>query len=111
MKSIYIRKGNLLYSKFTGLNVNLIQGILTETVRLTFGYISGHSGPTKLVHTISHHMFLIGQDEERNQFFHFKKLFKGISVMAQWLMNPTSNCEVADSIHGLSQWVKDPRLP
>ena len=29
--------------------------------------------------------------------------------MAQWLMNPTRNNEVAGVIPGLAQWVKDPR--
>ena len=52
---------------------------------------------------------------EKNRFMlsHIRCFKKnpGVPVVAQWLMNPTRNCEVAGSVPALAQWVKDTVLP
>ena len=40
-----------------------------------------------------------------------KRIFHGVPVVAQWLMNPTRNHEVVGSIRGLAQWVGNLALP
>ena len=60
-----------------------------------------------------------GKKTKKN-FFNYKKRHPflksrtqnlGVSVVAQWLANPTRNHEVMSSIPGLAQWVKDLALP
>ena len=44
-------------------------------------------------------------------FLPYIQIFIGVSVVAQWLTNPTRSYEVTCSIPGLTQWVKDLAMP
>ena len=46
----------------------------------------------------------INKNKKRNT---LKKIVIGVPVVAQWLTNPTRNNEVAGSVPGLAQRVKD----
>lgn len=60
MKFTHITESNLLYSKFTDLNVNFIPKTLIETFRIMFDSISRHHDPAKVTHKIDYHTCILG---------------------------------------------------
>ena len=54
---------------------------------------------------------VLGEVKALVQGTHLKMVALGVPLMAQRFKNPTRNREVAGSIPGLAQWVKDPALP
>ena len=57
--SIHIMESDVLHTKSTNLNINLIQNTLTETSKIMFDYISAYHSPAKVTHKVNHHKQIV----------------------------------------------------
>ena len=73
--------------------------------------LSVHGSPQSSVRCSQKQFSSVKQTDGFLKFSSPRKGPSGVPVMAQWLTNRTKNHEVAGSIPGLAQWVKDPALP
>ena len=72
------------------LRLTVVRYLAQETTDLIRGRIRIHNGDSELP---------------------LNTVYFRVPIVAQWLMNPTKNHEVAGSIPDLAQWVKDLALP
>ena len=90
---------------------------IRENHYITFGAVNSHNfflhNFTIYVHIPNYHEYINIYNSLKNTYSMcaYYKLSLGVPVVAQWLMNPTSNHEVVGSTPDLARWVKNLALP